>query len=259
MEQDRKISIFGSEQGLPEESWDGIQVSPEGSVWVRSPKSLYTRASAQTRFTQEKLDIASSGFWGALTLGRDGSIMVPTDRGLAIKTNAGWNVVNRLRGLRKDNTGAVLEDREGSVWIGLTGGGLARWLGKGVWESWKADDGLPSDIVWNIRRDKRGALWIATSLGLARIDGSVRTRTWTQKDGLGGDNVRWLADSLAGRDLRRFHLGSHEAGRLGPHRCHFRQDSPRRPERRASVRPGRRLCGSARSGVAANQVRLVSQ
>ena len=198
MEQDRKISVFGSDQGLPEESWDGIRVSPDGSVWVRSPKSLYTRPSGQIRFAKEKVDIASSGFWGTLTLGRDGSIMVPTDRGLAIKTNAGWNVVNRLRGLRKENTGAVLEDREGSVWIGLTGGGLARWLGKGVWKSWKADDGLPSDIVWNIRRDKRGALWVATSLGLARIDGSVRARTWTQKEGLGGDNVRWLAETSDG-------------------------------------------------------------
>ncbi len=198
MEQAGQVSVFGTEQGLPEDAWDGIQVSPDGSVWVRSPKSVYSRAPGQTRFSQEKPDIASSGFWGALTLGRDGSIMVPTDQGLAIHTKAGWSVVNRQRGLRNENTAAVLEDREGSVWIGLAGGGVARWLGRGVWESWKMDQGLPSDIIWNIRRDRRGALWVGTSLGLTRIDGSGRTRTWTKKDGLGGDNVRWLAETSDG-------------------------------------------------------------
>jgi signal transduction histidine kinase/ligand-binding sensor domain-containing protein/CheY-like chemotaxis protein len=198
MEQEGQISVFGREQGLPEDAWDGIQISPDGSVWARSPKSVYRRAPGQTRFTQEKPDIASSGFWGALTLGRDGSIMVPTDQGLAIRTEVGWSVLNRQRGLRNENTGAVLEDREGSLWIGLAGGGVARWLGRGVWESWKTDQGLPADIVWNIRRDRKGALWVGTGLGLARIDGSGRIRTLTKRDGLGSDNVRWLAETSDG-------------------------------------------------------------
>jgi ligand-binding sensor domain-containing protein len=198
MEEAGQISVFGKEHGLPEDSWDAIEISPDGSVWARSPKRVYSLARGQSRFSPEKSDIASSGFWGALTQGRDGSIMVPTDRGLAIRTKAGWSVVNRQRGLRNENIGAVLEDREGSVWIGLAGGGVARWLGRGVWESWKMDQGLPADIVWNIRRDRKGALWVGTSLGLTRIDGAGRTRTWTKKDGLGSDNVRWLAETSDG-------------------------------------------------------------
>src|SRR5262249_12753976 len=162
-----------------------IQISPDGSVWVRSPKSVYRRSPGQASFSQANSDIASSGFWGALTLGHDGSIIIPTDQGLAIRTEAGWSLVNRKRGLRHENTGAVLEDRAGSLWIGLAGGGVARWLGRGVWESWKMDQGLPADVVWNIRRDRKGAVWVGTSLGLTRIDASGRTRTWTKKDGLG--------------------------------------------------------------------------
>ena len=198
VEQDGHLSVFGREQGLPEDSWDAIQITPDGSVWVRSPKSLYRRAPGQSGFSQEMPEIASSGFWGALVVGRDGSIMVPTDKGLAIRGGAGWTVVDRRRGLLKENAAAVLEDRERTVWIGLCGGGLARWIGKGKWESWKTVQGLPSDIIWNIRRDRRGALWVGTSLGLARIDASGRVRTWTTKDGLGGDNVRWLAETSDG-------------------------------------------------------------
>jgi signal transduction histidine kinase/ligand-binding sensor domain-containing protein/CheY-like chemotaxis protein len=198
MEQAGQVSVFGRYQGLPEDVWDGLQISPDGSVWVRSPKSVYRRTPGDTRFSQEKPDIASSGFWGVLTLGRDGSIMVPNDKGLAIHTKGRWSVVNRERGLRNENAGAVLEDHEGSVWIGLAGGGVERWIGRGVWESWTMSDGLPSDIVWNIRRDRKGALWVGTALGLTRIDGSGRTRTWTKKDGLGGHNVRWLAETSDG-------------------------------------------------------------
>jgi ligand-binding sensor domain-containing protein len=198
VEEAGRVSVFGPEEGLPKDSWDGIRISPDGSVWARSAKSIYRKAPGQARFSQEKPDIASSGFWGALTALRDGSIMVPTDQGLAIRTPAGWSVANRQRGLRNQMTAAVLEDRDGSIWIGLMGAGVARWLGRGTWESWTADQGLPTDLIWNIRRDRKGHLWVGTGSGLVRMDGSGPARTWTRKDGLGGDNVRWLAETSDG-------------------------------------------------------------
>jgi signal transduction histidine kinase/CheY-like chemotaxis protein/streptogramin lyase len=198
VEESGRIATFGTNEGLPEDKWDGIQISPDESVWVRSSKSVYRREPGQARFSREMPDIGSSGFWGAIASSRDGSIMVPTDRGLAIHTTAGWTVVNRRRGLHNENTAAVLEDREGSVWLGLAGGGVARWLGRSVWEHWKGDDGLPSDIVWSIRRDRKGALWVGTSLGLARIDTSGQIKTWNKQNGLTHENVRWLAETSDG-------------------------------------------------------------
>ena len=80
----------------------------------------------------------------------------------------------------------------------LIGAGVARWLGYGEWEAWTKAQGLPSDLIWSIRRDRKGALWVGTSLGLARLDGQGPPRTWTRKDGLGGDNVRWLGETSDG-------------------------------------------------------------
>ncbi|HEY6339877.1 MAG TPA: ATP-binding protein [Bryobacteraceae bacterium] len=197
LEQDGRVSIFGEKEGLPEDSWDGLQITPDGSVWARSPTRIYRKAPGQARFSQEKPDIAPSGFWGAIAPGQDGSLLVPTDQGLAIYTTAGWSVINRQRGLRNEKAASALEDREGSIWIGLTGGGIARWLGRGVWEFWKTSDGLPSDLIWSIRRDRRGALWVGTSLGLARLDAGP-TRIWTRDNGLPGDDVRWLAETSDG-------------------------------------------------------------
>jgi signal transduction histidine kinase/BarA-like signal transduction histidine kinase len=193
-----RTSVFGPESGLPEDSWDGIAVSLDGTVWARSPSRLYRKPPGQARMIEEKPDIGTSMFWGAITVTRDGSVMVPTDQGLAMRGPAGWTLLDRGRGLGSAMTSAVLEDRGGSLWIGLIGAGMARWLGRGEWESWTVAQGLPSDVIWSIRRDRKGALWVGTSLGLARLEGQSRPTIWTRKDGLGGDTVRWMSETSDG-------------------------------------------------------------
>jgi signal transduction histidine kinase/CheY-like chemotaxis protein len=198
VEDSGRVSIFGPAEGLPDDAWDAIGITPDGSVWVRSPSRLYRKPPAAARVLQEKPDIASSIFWGSLMAARDGSVMVPTDKGLAIHREGRWSVIDEQRGLRTAMTSAVVEDREGSLWIALIGAGVARWLGYGEWEAWTKAQGLPSDLIWSIRRDRKGALWVGTSLGLARLDGGEAPRTWTRKNGLGGDNVRSLEETSDG-------------------------------------------------------------
>src|SRR5262245_10957468 len=38
-------------------------------------------------------------------------------------------------------------------------------------QSWRTDDGLPSDMVSDVTQDKDGYLWVATNAGVARFDG----------------------------------------------------------------------------------------
>lgn len=193
-----RVSVFGTAEGLPDDNWDAIAFTADGSVWTRSPSRLYRKPAVAARFVEENRTIASSTFWGALTVGRDGRIMVPTDKGLAIGGAGGWELVDESRGLPSAMAGAALMDREGSLWIALIGAGVARWLGYGEWEAWTKAQGLPSDMIWSIRRDRKGALWVGTSLGLARIGGRGELRTWTRKTGLGGDVVRSLAETSDG-------------------------------------------------------------
>ena len=147
LEDGGKISRFGPAEGLPAGNWDAIAITPDGSVWTRSPSRLYRKPPGAARLVQEKPVIASSIYWGALTAGRDGSVMVPTDNGLAIRRQGAWRVIDEQRGLGAAMTSAVLEDREGSLWVGLIGAGVARWLGYGEWEAWTKAQGLPSDLI----------------------------------------------------------------------------------------------------------------
>jgi signal transduction histidine kinase/CheY-like chemotaxis protein len=198
VEDQGRVSLFGPAEGLPEDAWDAIATTPDGSVWTRSPSKLYRKLPGATKMVREQLDIASSIFWGALSTKRDGSVMVPTDKGLAMRREGKWTIIDEHRGLRSAMMSAVLEDRDGTLWIALIGSGVARWVGYGEWESWTKAQGLPSDLIWSIRRDRKGALWVGTSLGLTRMEGQKPPRTWTRNDGLGGDNVRWLGETSDG-------------------------------------------------------------
>ncbi len=197
-EEGGRITVFGPAEGLPEDAWDAIGFTPDGSVWARSPSKLFRKAGGSERLVQENPALASSIFWGALTATRDGSLMIPTDKGVAVRRDGRWSVIDEKSGLRTPMISSVLEDREGSLWIALIGSGVARWLGFGEWEGWTNRQGLPSDLIWSIHRDRKGALWVGTSLGVARMNGSEPERVWTRKEGLGGDNARWLGETSDG-------------------------------------------------------------
>src|SRR5271167_2502267 len=52
VEEGGRISMFGPESGLPEDSWDGIAVSPDGTVWARSPSRLYQKPLGKAHLVQ---------------------------------------------------------------------------------------------------------------------------------------------------------------------------------------------------------------
>ena len=66
---------------------------------------------------------------------------------------------------------AILAARDGSVWAGTWGGGVARFDGKS-WRNFTASDGLAGNIVYSIAQEPGGALWFGTDNGVSRFDGS---------------------------------------------------------------------------------------
>ena len=92
---------------------------------------------------------------------------------------------------------ALLEDREGNLWIGTDGGGLNR-LTDGVFTSFAEKQGLSNDTVNALHEDREGSLWIGTNLGgLNRLkDG--RFTSFTTREGLSSDFARALYQDREG-------------------------------------------------------------
>jgi len=188
------LSEFDEDRGVPPDRWDAMITDREGTLWIRSSTRLLRLAAKSTRFEPAGAPIPDNSDFAALSLGHDGELFVPTDFGVAIRAHGSWQYLAKAQGLPADTTSSVLVDREGSIWIGLLGYGVARWLGYQQWESWTSSDGPSSDSIWAIQRAADGDLWVGTDYGLNRLqissDGKPHWRTWTERDGINGNKVR---------------------------------------------------------------------
>jgi len=197
-------SLSSSLEGLPPDRWEAIIEDLEGNIWVRSEHQLAVRSPATSRF-QLRTDGPSGKQPGdgalppatntlpALALDPNGNLLVPTNLGLARQSGSGWELVGADNGLTTNDISAVLQDREGSVWVGLLGSGLARWQGY-EWQSWNGSDGLSRESVWAAARDASGRMWVGTQAGLDYLEerGQKSERlTWRQQ--LAGLEIRALA------------------------------------------------------------------
>lgn len=196
-----RITVFGNDTGVPPDQWDAIVRDREGDLWIRSPNQVRVRRAGSRVFTPSLTTRADVLTAVSLSLHLDpqGRVIVPTGSGLLRRQGGNWERIGIEQGLPTNPACCVISDREGSVWVGLAGAGLARWLGYNQWESWTAGEDLPGSNVQAIHRDRSGNLWVGTSEGLHRkkADGSGWEH-WTEKQGLGGRKVRAIASGADG-------------------------------------------------------------
>ncbi len=156
----------GVDYGLPPDRWDAILGDLDGNLWLRSASRLYKRPTGSDMFELQNGLPNSNNTYPTLALDPTGKLLVPTYRGLARPGRNGWELVDADTGLTANDISAVLQDREGSIWIGLLGSGLARWLGYNEWQSWTTHEGLSRESIWSVTRDATGRLWVGTQFGL---------------------------------------------------------------------------------------------
>jgi len=91
---------------------------------------------------------------------------------------------------------ALLQDRQGYVWIG-TQAGLNRFDGFGF-ESFSLRDGLVGDFIWALAEGPDGSLWIGTRNGLSRREPNGRFTSFGLAEGLPSPDVRTLTVTADG-------------------------------------------------------------
>jgi len=201
-----RVTEFGRARALPsDETIDEVQTDRAGRLFVRTVKHLFVLPKGATRFERDDAGLPDSSEFGRLAFDERGELLVPTVQGLAFRDGGAWRLVGRREGLPAETALTAAVDREGSLWVGLLGGGLAQRLGGGEFRNVTRGDGLSHDVVWAIGRqrpkekDSLGALWVGTELGVNRIDpvtGAIRV--YLESDGLAGNVVNAVAAGADG-------------------------------------------------------------
>jgi signal transduction histidine kinase/ligand-binding sensor domain-containing protein len=90
----------------------------------------------------------------------------------------------------------LLQDRDGSLWIGTAGAGVVH-LHNGRADVFSQADGLSGNFVTSLFEDREGDVWVATLNGLDRFR-NYAVATYSQREGLG--TLAGLGSVAAGRD-----------------------------------------------------------
>ncbi len=75
------------------------------------------------------------------------------------------------QGLKSPSSWRIYEDRQGRIWSGLIGGGIALYHeASDRFNCFTVDNGLTDNLALSMQEDKEGYLWIGTEIGMTRLD-----------------------------------------------------------------------------------------
>ncbi len=193
--------------------------SADGSIWAGTYNGGVSRIDAESGQIRRvawggpHTDLVTSRAT-ALAGGPEGEIWIGTeDLGLA-RLNTGNGEITRFRAvaanaasLPSETIYSIHVDPRGDVWLGTAGHGVAvlgreaLMSGSPVVRRFTTGNGLSSNVIYGIRADGGGQLWLSSNKGLMRLDPeSRRVRVFHQEHGLFGDE---------------FNFGAHFASRNG--------------------------------------------
>jgi signal transduction histidine kinase/ligand-binding sensor domain-containing protein len=171
-----------------------IYEDDEGIIWFGTAQGGLNRFDPSTNSYRvylkpdESPESLSRGTIWSISEGVDGTLWLATSRGVAKmnkKTGASSFVgydVNAPKKLSGNNVLKVLDDRRGSVWIGVYYGGLNRLDTKtGIVEKFMADSNDPNSISGNnvndIFIDSKNRIWVACEDALNLFNRDTKTFT----------------------------------------------------------------------------------
>uniref|UniRef100_A0A832H5B0 Uncharacterized protein n=1 Tax=Oscillatoriales cyanobacterium SpSt-402 TaxID=2282168 RepID=A0A832H5B0_9CYAN len=166
---DGRWKIYTTEHGLPSHSIYHLTIDSEGAIWAAT---LFGMAKLEGERWEVIYQGEANGLAGNHVLqmfdDKQGNRWFALiDRGISRLTpEREWRSYYtddpNLRNVR-----GIVDDNEGGVWFATDGGGVLRFFNEEWTVFTSANDGLPSDNIRDIERDKFGRIWVAASYGVA--------------------------------------------------------------------------------------------
>ncbi len=134
----------------------------KGVLWVGTPQGLHSLEAGRFRRFSGQASL-SSAYISSLADDDRGRLWVGTNRGLNLLERGRVQVFDTADGLPHDDVRCLTwDDSGGELWIGTSGGGLAR-LRDDRFTRYGIRDGLSSEDIRAVFRDRHGVVWIGTN------------------------------------------------------------------------------------------------
>ena len=139
-----------------------------------------------------------------------------TDNGVYRYNGTNFEHLTMAHGLAGNRVSSAIEDRAGNIWFGVRGNDKPQSIGFGGlsvydgtrFRTYSTADGLGSDSVTGILKDRNGNLWFRTYHGgISKYDGE-KFQTFRMKDGLASNTLRSMLEDNEGN----IWFGSQSAG-----------------------------------------------
>ena len=192
---DQQVQCFSKPDGLAIEVAYSLLGDGGGGFWIGSDTSLVHWKNGNSVAYEPKALRSNFGQEGIVGLVRnsDGSLWVgiaATGRGLGLERFSN-GTFKPFTAPNFDGTKvtviALLQDRDGNLWVATSQNGLYR-IHADVVDHFSANEGLSSDSVINLYEDQEGIIWVATSDGLDCFS-EPRVTTYSAKEGMGADGA----------------------------------------------------------------------
>ncbi|NKB90022.1 MAG: response regulator [Acidobacteria bacterium] len=237
------FSVYGAPEGINEPNIYGVLEDQSGAIWLGTWGGGVARISGSTvrsglwgdftgRHIQSLLQTRAGTMWfggmGAVScaipdlvcdfyrdtpVGRTwiralheddaGRVWFGTDRALIWLDGDQWRRFSPGDGAPRAAVRVFQQARDGALWMGTNGGGLARYL-DGEFLRITTDEGLPSDLIRSLYEDGDGSLWVGTEgRGLARLrtgaDDSLEIIAYREANGLFDEVIHQILEDDFGR------------------------------------------------------------
>jgi ligand-binding sensor domain-containing protein/signal transduction histidine kinase len=192
----KAIKTYTTADGLSGDSVTRVLVDKDRSLWIATHGGLNHLTNGKIGAYSTKDGLPSDDVIG-LHLDANGILLIQTQNSELTRRVEGRFEPWRIQGVSGSAIEAMLEDRDGNVWIASSTQGLLRVSGKQV-SRFTTKEELGSNEVNTVYEDHDGNLWIGTNGGgLERFrDGSFTT--YAKEEGLSDDLAYSVIDDSVG-------------------------------------------------------------
>jgi signal transduction histidine kinase/ActR/RegA family two-component response regulator/streptogramin lyase len=182
--------IWQVEQGLPQSTIPTIAQTRDGYLWLGTQEGL-------VRFDGMRFTVFNKQNTPALRAAWITALLGDRQGRLWIGTRGGGLAVldeerfSPVPGLGSGRVSALFEDSRERIWIAIEGTGLHCWE-DGRTRSWSVADGLLDEDITSIAEDTDGRLWVGSDEGLQAWNDGRPGAIYTSADGLPDDAVTAL-------------------------------------------------------------------